>query len=174
LISLARPNALQNLHMTNPKKQRRRPRQVVHSRLDLEIFSRLKAYAARTGAEDSAVVNAALAQYLDKSSDTALILRRLDRMTRRMGRVQRELDGVAEFVTTWVQMWFAHTPQLTPEARKTAQQSAARRYAEMLDFIRKRITGPKRFLVDLLGPEEPDAPRTSGGGPQGVPDDVPQ
>jgi hypothetical protein len=145
--------------------RKRGPRKVVHSRVDLDIFKRLKAYCARVHAKDSAVVNTALAQYLDKSSDTALILRRLDRLTRRIGRVQREVDGLTELITTWAQIWFAHTPQLSPEARKAAQQSAARRYAEMFDFLRKRMTGPKRFLIDLLGPDaddELDLPSTAG------------
>jgi hypothetical protein len=138
------------------ERRRRSQRQVVHSRVDLEIFNRLKAYAARVGSRDSAIVNVALEQYLDKSSDTALILRRLDRLTRRIGRVQRELDGLTELITTWAQVWFVHTPQLSPEARRTAQESAVRRYAEMFDYLRKKMTGPKRFLIDLLGPDADD------------------
>ena len=45
---------------------------MVHSRLKPDIYKRLKAYAAQTGAQDSALVNAALAQYLDKTSDTEM------------------------------------------------------------------------------------------------------
>jgi predicted DNA-binding protein len=155
-------------------KRKRTQRQVIHPRVDLDLYNRLKAYAARTGAEDSAIVNAALAQYLDKSSDSALVLRRLDRITRRVGRLQREIDGLTEFSTTWVQMWFAHTPQLTPEARKAAQLSATRRYSEMFDFIRKRISGRKRFLVDLLGPDESDDLAADGSAAPGATNDLPQ
>jgi predicted DNA-binding protein len=149
-------------------KRKRTQRQVIHPRVHMDLYNRLKAYAARTGAEDGAIVNAALAQYLDKSSDTALVLRRLDRITRRIGRLQREIDGLTEFSTTWAQIWFAHTPQLTPEARKTAQQSAKSRYSEMFDFIRKKISGRNRFLVDLLGPDESDDLAVDGGTPPGA------
>ena len=155
-------------------KRKRTQRQVIHPRVAMDLYNRLKAYAARTGTEDSAIVNAALAQYLDKSSDTALVLRRLDRITRRIGRLQREIDGLTEFSTTWAQMWFAHTPQLTPEARKTAQQSAKSRYSEMFDFIRKKISGRKRFLVDLLGPDESDDLAVDGGTPPGAGNGLPQ
>ena len=158
------------------KKRKRTQRQVIHPRVDMDLYNRLKAYAARTGTEDSAIVNAALAQYLDKSSETALVIRRLDRVTRRLGRLQREIDALTEFSTTWVQMWFAHTPQLTPEAQKTAKQSATRRYSEMFDFIRRRISGRKRFLVDLLGPDESDDLAVEGGGtpPGGAGNGLPQ
>jgi predicted transcriptional regulator len=57
-------------------KRKRTQRQVIHPRVDMDIYKRLKAYAARTGTEDSAIANAALAQYLDKSSDTAHPTRR--------------------------------------------------------------------------------------------------
>jgi hypothetical protein len=156
-------------------QRKRRQRQLIHPRVDMDVYNRLKAYAARTGTEEGAIANAALAQYLDKSSDTALVLRRLDRITRRLGRLQREIDGLSELITTWAQIWFAHTPQLTPEARKAAQQSAARRYSEMFDFVRKRITGRKRFLVDLLGPDESDDLAADGvGTPPGAGNGLPQ
>lgn len=137
-----------------PKPRSRGGRQMVHSRVEPDVYKRLKAYTARTGGQDSAVVNTALAQYLDKTSDTALILRRLDRVGRRQARTQRELDVLSEVTTTFIQIWFAHTPSLPPDDRKAAQQSAQKRFAEMIEFVRKRISGPKRFLVDLLGSED--------------------
>lgn len=142
--------------MTPERSPRRGRRQMVHSRLEAGIYKRLKAYAAQTGAQDSAIVNAALTQYLDKSSDAALILRRLDRISRRQARAQREIEVLSEVTTTFIQLYFAHTPALDPDERKAAQQSALRRFAEMIEFVRKRLSGPKRFMVDLLGPEDYD------------------
>ena len=150
----SRPVASETKVAVKTEKRRRIPRQKIHSRLEPEVFKRLKAYTASTGAEDSATVNAAVAQYLDKTSDTALILRRLDRISRREARTQRELDALSEVLTTFIQLWFAHTPQLSTEEREAAQQSARNRFSEMFEYLRKRISGPKRFLVDLLGPED--------------------
>jgi hypothetical protein len=140
--------------MTSPKPRRRAPRQMLHSRIDNDVYQRLKAYTARLRVEQSAVVSAALAEHLDKSSDMALVLRRLDRISRSLGRLQREVDATSEFNALWVQMWFAHTPALPVDARKAAQQSGNRRFAEMIEYLRRRIAGPKRMLVDLLGPEQ--------------------
>jgi predicted DNA-binding protein len=142
--------------MTPVKPRRRGGRQTVHSRLQTEVYKRLKAYTAQTGSQDSAVINTALAQYLDKTSDTALILRRLDRIGRRLARAHREMEVLSEVTTTFIQLYFAHTPALSADDRKAAQQSALKRFAEMIDFVRKRLGGPKRFLVDLLGPEDHD------------------
>jgi hypothetical protein len=44
----------------------------------------------------------------------------------------------------------------------------------MFDFIRKRISGRKRFLVDLLGPDESDDLAVDGGTPPGTGNGLPQ
>jgi predicted DNA-binding protein len=140
-----------------PRRLRgRQPPQLVHARINRETFDRLQAYTARTGATNRAVMNAALDQYLDRSSDTALILRRLDRLTRGIGRSHRQNDTLAEFLAAYVHIWFAHTTSIGPEQQKAARQSADRRYAEMIEFLRRRISGSKRVLVDLLGTDEAD------------------
>ena len=138
------------------RRRARQPPQMVHARINRQTFERLQAYAARTGASNRAVMNAALDQYLDRSSDTALILRRLDRLTRGLGRSHRQNDTLAEFLAAYVHIWFAHTTGISPDQQKAARQSADRRYAEMIEFIRRRITGSKRVLVDLLGSDEAD------------------
>lgn len=138
------------------RRRRREPPQLVHARINRNTFDRLRAYTARTGATNRAVMNAALDQYLDRSSDTALILRRLDRLTRGLGRSHRQNDTLAEFLAAYVHIWFAHTTSISPEQQKAARQSADRRYAEMIEFLRRRISGSKRVLVDLLGTEEAD------------------
>src|SRR5450755_1105494 len=152
-------------------KRVRRHRQIVHSRVTDDVYRRLKAYCARVGTSESAVANTAFHQYLDQSSEAALVIRRLDRLTRRISRLQREIDVLAEFTTVWAKMWFAHTPQLSDDARKTAQQTAAKRYAELIDFLTKRMSGPKRFIIDLLGrdTDSETAIAASIGKPDGLP-----
>jgi hypothetical protein len=138
------------------RRHGRQPPQMVHARINRKTFERLQAYTARTGATNRAVMNAALDQYLDRSSDTALILRRLDRLTRGLGRSHRQNDTLAEFLAAFVHIWFAHTTSISPEQQKAARQSADRRYAEMIEFLQRRISGSKRVLVDLLGTDEAD------------------
>jgi hypothetical protein len=142
--------------VTAPKPRRRGPNQMLHARVDQDVYRQLKAYTTRLRIEQGAVVTAALTEHLDKSSDMALVLRRLDRLTRSLGRLQRELDASSEFNALWVQMWFAHTPALPVDARKAAQHSGNRRFAEMIDYLRRRMAGPKRVLVDLIGPKQDD------------------
>jgi hypothetical protein len=139
-----------------PSSSADRRRQQVHPYLRRDVYQRLKAYCARRGVTDTAVIETALRQYLDQSSDPTLIIRRLDRTGRAVDRVRREIDVLSEFVSTWVRVWFAHTPPLPEAARDGAQRSAAKRYEQMLDFVAKRLAGRPRLATDLIGDDPAD------------------
>ena len=153
---------------TSSRSSRRGPYQMVHARISRKTFERFKAYTAATGATDRAVMNAALEQYLDRSSDTELIYRRLDKISRGVRRAHRQTETVAEFLALFVHIWFAHTASVSPEQQKAAKQSADKRYEDMLEYLRKRLTGSKRLLVDLLGGLEGDQPPGVEAGAKGV------
>jgi hypothetical protein len=140
------------------KRRSRLGRQQIHPYVAEEIHRRLKAYCARRGLTDSGVVEAALRQYLDQSSDAALIMRRLDRAGRQVERVRRNGEILAEFVSLWVRLWFAHTPQIPESAKAAAQASAVKRYEQFLEYVTKRLAGQNRLAIDLLGAEPVDEP----------------
>jgi hypothetical protein len=140
----------------HPARPDRKPRQVIHPRITYDLYSRMRAYCARRRISESAVIEAALREYLDQSSDAALIMRRLDRLARRIVRLGRETELLAEFVSVWTRIWFAHTPPLPEGARSAAQMSAAKRYEQMLDFLSKHLSGPKRLVTDLIGHDSDD------------------
>jgi hypothetical protein len=125
-------------------------------------------YCARRGVSQAAVVETAIRQYLDQSSDPALIMRRLDRSGRRLERIRREVELLSEFVSVWVRLWLAHTPQLPEAARTAAQSSAAKRYQQILEFVSKRLSGGQRLATDLIGDEigDEDELASAAGGTQ--------
>jgi hypothetical protein len=131
-------------------------RQQVHPYLRRDVYRRLKAYSARRGVTDTAVIETAVRQYLDQSSDPTLIMRRLDRTGRALDRIRREMDVFSEFVSTWARLWLAHTPPLPESAREPAQRSAAKRYEQLLDFVAKRLASRQRLATDLIGEDVAD------------------
>lgn len=134
-----------------PPKKRLSPRNTIHPRIPPELAVRLKGYRALTGASESAVVEAALRKHLDLDSDAERILRRFDRLTRKIARVQREVEVNAEFMAVWAQMWLATTPLLAAAERDQGLRASAKRYEEMTAYVIKRLNGPKRLLTDILG-----------------------
>jgi hypothetical protein len=142
---------------------------VIHPRVAEEMYQRLRAYSARRRVTVNAVVVTALRQYLDQTSDATLLMRRLDRLTRRVVRVSREVELALEFLSVWSRFWFAHTPQLPEEAKAGANKLAAKRYEQMVDHLGKHLAGPQRLATEVFGkglddeePADPEAERNGG------------
>lgn len=123
------------------------------SRIQVYLASKhreqLAQHCARARTSASAVAREALQQYLDGTGDTALVFRRLDRLTRALDRTERELEILSQAFGVFVRVWLAHTPRLPKDTRAAAAAGAEGRYREFLDATAARITAGKRFLDDL-------------------------
>jgi hypothetical protein len=127
----------------------RRDRVRLHPYVDRELAKRLAEYSAASGIASTAVVQAALRQYLDRTSDNALILPRLDRLGRADARAHRDLELLSEAFAVWVKVWFAHTPRTSDDAKESARRTAESRFTQFVAHVVERFTGGHRFLDDL-------------------------
>jgi hypothetical protein len=114
-----------------------------------EVRQRLARHCAGLGLTESAVVNEALAQYLDGTSDASLWMRRQDLLDRRVQRLARDVEILSQTVGMFLRIWFAHTPPLPKEARQSASQSGEQRYRLLLERVGVQFTEGKRFCDDL-------------------------
>jgi CRP-like cAMP-binding protein len=120
----------------------------LHPYVEEALAKRLSAYCAATGIASSSVIEAALRQYLDETSDKTLILRLLGRLARAQARTQRDLEVLSEAFAVWVRVWFAHTPRVD-DAAELARRTAESRYARFVEQVAERFSGGERFLDDL-------------------------
>jgi len=127
----------------------RRGRARLVPRVPAELAQRLAEVCASTNATESAVVEAALRQHLDGTSDRTLLFRRIDRLGRALERSQRDLELLSEAFGVFVQVWFAHAPTLDEEEKKSARRDAESRYKQFLEHVTWRFSGGRRFLDDL-------------------------
>lgn len=125
-------------------------RKNIHPYLSPELFKRFKGYCNSRNISQSSVVEAALQEYLDENSDIRLLLRRLDRQSRHLDRVERDLTALAEAFGVFVQLWFAHTPRLGDEDKKGAEKEAWNRYSQFVDYVARQLGGGHRFIDDLV------------------------
>jgi hypothetical protein len=80
--------------------------------LTLALREKLALYCARKRVSESAVVEAALQQYLEGTSDMTLLFRRLDAVNRSLERVHRDVLASAELANEWIRVWYRNTPPL--------------------------------------------------------------
>ena len=118
-----------------------RDREQVHGYVPTALRRRLRLYAAKQGVSESSVTHAALARYLDDTQDTPLLLRKLNRIERHLGRVHRHADILASAFATFVQVWLAHTPRLPESERPLAERLALQRFAEFVDHVAAGLAG---------------------------------
>jgi hypothetical protein len=116
----------------------------------LELARRLKAYCAATATTEAAVTDAALAQYLDRTSDHTVLMRRLDAISRQLVRASRDNNMLAEAFGTFVHTWYAYTPELPDEAKASAHRQANRRFEGFVQRVAKRLGNGHSFLDDLV------------------------
>jgi hypothetical protein len=128
---------------TSPRAER------IYPYIRPQLRERLAKVCAATRTTESAVVSEALQKHLDGTSDLALTLRRLDRLTRSLDRVLWSLEVVSQAFATFVRVWFAHTPRIAREARSHARAQADARYRQFMERLSEQLSGGKRFVDDL-------------------------
>jgi predicted transcriptional regulator len=127
----------------------RRGRARLVPRVSAELAERLSEVCASTNVTETAVVETALRQHLDGTSDRTLLFRRLDRLDRAIERTHRDVQLLAEAFAVFVQLWLAHAPTLDEEEKKAARKTAESRYKQFVEHIGKQFSGGRRFLDDL-------------------------
>jgi hypothetical protein len=132
----------------------------VQSYLAPALHRRVRAFAAAQGSSESAVVQAALLEYLDRDiKDSVLLMRRLDRVARAAARLDRDLGILSEAFAVFVQVWFAHTAEISEAERDPATRSGLSRYRRFVEHVAAKLAVGERLVRDVVK-EDPAADLT--------------
>lgn len=123
--------------------------------IDGALRKRLARYAAKSNSTESAVVEAALCQYLDGTRDLTLLLQRLGTIGRAIERMHRDVELYGELYNQYVKVWFCNTPKLPRADLEATKQQAEGRYQALLQLVARAQSGGRRF-VDALPTESLD------------------
>ena len=97
-------------------------------------MARLEKLAAKERAPKSSIAEAAMISFLtadDADRWEAALARRLDRLTRSVDRVERDLEFSVEALALYIRAWLTATPPL-PEGAQAAAQAKGRRGKRVL------------------------------------------
>lgn len=117
--------------------------------LSPDLHKHFKRHCKAHGLSESSVVEAALQEYLDDTKDMTMVYRRLDRQQRAIGRLHRDLNVLAEAFAVYVQLYFAHTPEVEANEKEAAKHQGFRRYGQFVEYVAKQYGGGHRFIDDL-------------------------
>ncbi len=105
---------------------------------DAALLKRLDELAARRGLSKSTIVEAALASFLSPDAADqreAAITRRLDKMTRAIERLERDVSIGNEAQALFIRAWLTATPPLPGDAQAAAQAKAKERYEAFVEAL---------------------------------------
>ncbi|MBJ3764564.1 ribbon-helix-helix protein, CopG family [Maribius pontilimi] len=106
------------------------------------LSAELEALAARRKISKSQIVEAALAAFLSPDAADqreAAIVRRLDRLTRAVERLERDQTIAAEALALFVKFWLTTTPPLPDTMREAANAKGRERYEGFVDALGRRL-----------------------------------
>jgi hypothetical protein len=116
----------------------------------------LDAASRRMRRSKSEIVQAAVAAYLSPDGDEiaeAAVTRRLDRMTREMERLARDVTISNEAIALFVKAWLTATPSLSGGDLKAQSAKGQERYVGFLEALSRRLASG-RLLSGEVGKEE--------------------
>ena len=121
----------------------------LHARISPHTRKRLREHCAARGISARAGIEAAITEYLDDVSDTALIMKHMDRLGRWFSRLHRENEIFMESFMVFVKLWFAHTPPVSEDSKANAQVSAEARYKHFVRYVNDLLARGERAFDDF-------------------------
>lgn len=115
--------------------------------LDPELMRALAAYADRRDKSRSLIAEAAIASFLSPDADEqreAAIAKRLDKLDRRMARMERDVGIGVEMIALFVRFWLSNTPPPPESERAAMRRQGGDRYDAFMEALGRRLAkGPK-------------------------------
>jgi ribbon-helix-helix CopG family protein len=117
-----------------------------------QMATRLAAAAKRPGASKSALVEAALAQFLgdDDDVDNIPVDRRLSLMSRQLEQLDQNLRIVNETVALQARYQLALTPPLPAAALRAACALGSERFDEFATQVRRRVQSGASLMLETM------------------------
>jgi hypothetical protein len=117
--------------------------------LEPALMEQLTQLAKRKQQSVSLVAEAAIASFLTPDEDDrreAAVTRRLDRLTRQVERLERDLGVSVEAMALFIRYWLTVTPSIPDDFQAAAQAKGRERFASFLQMLGQRLaTGKGQF-----------------------------
>ncbi|MCR9060601.1 MAG: ribbon-helix-helix protein, CopG family [Rhodobacteraceae bacterium] len=117
-----------------------------------EMLKQISDLADRKRVSRSSIVEAAVASFLSPNGSDrmeAAFTRRLDRLTRQVQRVARDIGISAETLALFIRFWLSITPPLPEDAKSAAQIKGRERFEGFVETLGRRLQKGQSFLKEI-------------------------
>ena len=120
--------------------------------LDPQLMQALAAYADRRDKSRSLIAEAAIASFLSPDADEqreAAIAKRLDKLDRRMTRMERDVGIGVEMIALFVRFWLSNTPPPPESERAAMRRQGGDRYDAFMDALGRRLAKGSKVRQEI-------------------------
>lgn len=117
-----------------------------------EMLQQIADLADRKRLSRSAIVEAAVASFLSPDGSDkmeAAFTRRLDRLSRQVQRLERDVGISAETLALFIRFWLTITPPLPDDAQSSAQIKGRERFEGFVETLGRRLQKGQSFLREV-------------------------
>ncbi|MGX4803327.1 ribbon-helix-helix domain-containing protein [Bradyrhizobium guangdongense] len=117
-----------------------------------ELLKQISELADRKKLSRSAIIEAAVASFLSPDGADrreAAFARRLDRLSRQMQRLERDVGLTAETLALFIRFWLTITPPLPNDAQSAAQAKGKVRFEGFIEALGRRLQKGQSFLREV-------------------------
>ena len=118
-------------------------------RLEKSMVRHLKMTARERSATMTSIIEAALEEFFKEKSFDELYLSHLDKVSRRVGKVEKNQQLMLETLTRFASIYFANTPEVPAEKKNQAAQIGQERFSKFKQLISEGMTGQKGMRKPL-------------------------
>ena len=121
--------------------------------------SRVRQEARKRGVSVSKFGQVAISAFLDTDENKrdAVMQRRLDRITRQVGKLDRDFLILSESLALFIQYQLAITPPVPVSEQDAARAQARERFAKFIERVARRVVEGKSLVTDIITEIEPEA-----------------
>jgi hypothetical protein len=117
-----------------------------------QLLKQISDLADRKKLSRSAIVEAAVVSFLSPDGvdrQEAAFTRRLDRLSRQMQRLERDVGLTAETLALFIRFWLTITPPLPNDAQAAAQIKGRERFEGFVEALGRRLQKGQNFLREI-------------------------
>lgn len=121
----------------------------VNTRLPIHMVQQIKYVATERGVSEGSIIEAALREFLGKTEQEELLLKKSDKISRQIERIRRENKAMLEVISSFIRVYLTHTPDIPEHEKMNAENKGTKKFARFMDLVSKSLEENKPFFDEL-------------------------
>lgn len=131
------------------KKSKKEEKIQISLRLEKSMVRHLKMVSRERSATMTSIIEASLEEFFKEKSFDELYLSHLDKVSRRVGKVEKNQQLMLETLARFASIYFANTPEVPADKKAQASQLGQARFNKFKEMVSDGMVGAKGIRKPL-------------------------